>query len=227
MEHNIGLNSELKLVQSLHWKDFSVSIATRHVVQWTDLGYFTTASLAYAEAVCRRYMADNAKPLWWRTQTIGATVRPILRTKARARMNAAFREALLNAGYDTQGRRLPGQQEQTRSGNKATKGLTGTVVIKSHLPIETHKIPYSDLLEYCERVVEAVEQANRRRSGDTGKEPKAGQESRPGDRGHKGRGSRGGSGGSEGRGGRGSAAKKAGESSQRRPQRTWNHRDTT
>ncbi|KAL1876214.1 hypothetical protein Daus18300_002842 [Diaporthe australafricana] len=157
MQHNIGLNGELK--PSLRTRDLTVHIAARHVVQWSDLNYFTTSGLAYAEAVCRRYVAHTAQPLWWRTQALSATARPVIRNKATARMNAAFKEALHNAGYDTQGRRLPNQQE--KPGDEATKGLSGTVVIKSHLPVEFHKIPFKDLQEFCARAVKAVEEANR------------------------------------------------------------------
>lgn len=219
MEHNIGLNGELKSLPSLRMRDLTVHIAARHVVQWSDLNYFTTGGLAYAEAVCRRYVAHTAQPLWWRTQALGAAARPVVRNKATARMNAAFKEALQNAGYDTQGRRLPNQQKTP--GNEATKDLSGTVVIKSHLPVEFHKIPFKDLQVFCARVVKAVQEANSRRSGSTSRGSKAGHGPRQGDRGHSDRGSRGGSGGRE------NTAKKAGDSSQRRPQRGGKRRDTT
>ncbi|KAG6367264.1 hypothetical protein INS49_001451 [Diaporthe citri] len=210
MQHNIGLYGELKTVKKMRWKNMSVDVAGRHTLQWSDLRYFTNQGLPYAEAVCRRYVADNVKPLWWRTETIGSSNTPVVRNKAVARINVAFRHALHNAGYDTQGKRLPDQQNGHRSGDKAITHLFGTVVIKIHAPAEVHKVPFKDLQVYCEGVVKAVEQALGQRPGGSGRETKAGPGLRQQDRGRSSGGNRG---GGSVRGGRGGQAKKAGQRS--------------
>ncbi|KAK7715401.1 hypothetical protein SLS64_004102 [Diaporthe eres] len=212
MQHNIGLYGELKTAKKLRWKDMEVDIAGRHTLLWSDLNYFTNQGLSYAEAVCRRYIADNVKPLWWKTQTFGSSNTPVVRNKATARMNVAFRQALHNAGYDTQGKRLPNQQNGPRSGDKAVTHLFGTVVIKIRAPVEVHKVPFKDLQVYCESVVKGVEQALGQRPGDSGREIKADPGRRQQDLGHSSAGSRGGGGG---RGGRGSQAHKPNKAGQR------------
>lgn len=201
MEHNIGLCGELKTFKKLRRKNTSVEIAGRHTLVWSDLSYFTNQGLSYAEAVCRRYVADNVKPLWWSVQAIGSTNTPVVRNKATARMNVALRHALHNAGYDTQGKRLPDQQSGLRSGDKAITHLFGTVVIKIHAPAEIHKVPFKDLQVYCEGVVKVVEQALGQRPGDPDRKTKE----EPGLRQQKsGRSNGGNRGGGGGKGGRGS-----------------------
>lgn len=209
MEHNIGLCGELKPVKKLRWESFSVEMAGRHTLQWSDLTYFTNQGLSYAEAVCRRYVADNAKPLWWRTQVPGSSYPPVVRNKATARMNVAFRHALHNAGYDTQGKRLPDRQNGPRSGDVITH-LFGTLVIKNHEPAEAHKLPFKDLQTFCESIVKAAEQALGKRPGDPDTGSQAG--SRQQDEARSSSGDRG---GTVSRGGRGSQGNKAGRRSRR------------
>lgn len=204
MEHNIGLCGELKPVKKLRWNSFSVEMAGRHTLQWSDLTYFTNQGLSYAEAVCRRYVADNAKPLWWRTQVPGSSYPPVVRNKATARMNVAFRHALHNAGYDTQGKRLPDRQNGPRSGDVITH-LFGTLVIKNHEPAEAHKLPFKDLQTFCESVVKTAEQALGKRPGDAGIGTQAG--SRQQDQGRPSGGDGEGSGSRRARGGQGSKAR--------------------
>ncbi|KAH8745212.1 hypothetical protein F5883DRAFT_529656 [Diaporthe sp. PMI_573] len=215
MQHNIGLYGELQTVKKLRWMKMSVEIAGRHTLQWSDLNYFTTQGLSYAVEVCRRYLADNAKPLWWRTQAPGS-LKPVVRNKATARMNVAFRQALHNAGYDIHGRRLPDRQNGPRSGDKAITHLFGTVVIKTHSPVEVHNVPFKDLQDYCKRIVRGVEEALGQGPGDAGRGPQAGP--REQDRGRSsgsgsGSGSDGRGGGS--RGGRGGWSNKAGQKPRR------------
>ncbi|POS69870.1 hypothetical protein DHEL01_v211736 [Diaporthe helianthi] len=166
IQHNIGLYCELKKVNKLRLKNLSVEIASRHTLQFSDLNYFTTQSSSFTEAVCRRYLADNAKPLWWKAQAISSVTKPVVRNKATARLNAAFRQALRNAGYDMHGQRLPGQQDGLRSGNKAIKYLFGTLVMKAHSPVDVHKMPFKGLQDFCTRVVERIEEALGQRPGD-------------------------------------------------------------
>lgn len=212
MQHNIGLYGELKRVKKLRWKGMSVDIAGRHTLLWSDLSYFTNQGLSYVEAVCRRYVADNVKPLWWRFQTIGSSYPPVVRNKATARMNAAFGQALHNAGYDIQGKRLPNQQNVLRSEDKAITHLFGTVVVKVHMPAEVNKVPFKDLQKFCESVVKGVEQALGQRPGDSGRETKAEPGRHQQDLGRSSAGNRGGGGG---RGGRGGQANKTGQRSRR------------
>lgn len=210
MQHNIGLYRELKTAQKLRCKDMSVDIAGRHTLQYSHLNYFTTQGLAYTEAVCRRYIADNVKPLWWRTSAIGSSAKPVVRNKATARMNVAFRQALRNAGYDIQGRRLPDQKNGPRSGDKAITHLFGTVVIKSHVPIRVCAMPFEDLQGYCERVVRVLEQALGQHPGGPGRGTQT--SPRQQDPGRSSGGNRGGGGSNGGRGGQ---ANKAGPRSRR------------
>lgn len=210
MQHNIGLYGELKAVKTLRWKPIYVDIAGRHTLQWSDITYFTTQGLSYAEAVCRRYIADNVKPLWWSTQALTASARPVLRNKATARMNVAFRQALHNAGYDTQGRRLPNRQNEPGSGDKAITHLFGTVIIRTHEPVELHKVPFKDLRDYCERVVKALEQSIGQSPGGPGRGAQAAQRQQ-----NPGRSSDGGRGGGGNWRGSGGQANKAGQRSRR------------
>lgn len=210
MQHNIGLYRELKPAKNLRWKDMSVDIAGRHTLQYSHLNYFTTLGLSYAEAVCRRYIADNVKPLWWRTSALGSSTKPVVRNKATARMNVAFRHALRHAGYDIHGRRLPDQQNGPRSGDKAITHLFGTVVIKSHMPTAVCQVPFEDLQGYCERIVKAVEQALGKRPGDSDRDGQAGPRQQDLERSSGGKRRGGGS-----KGGRGGQAIKAGQRSRR------------
>lgn len=214
MKHNIGLHRELKTVKKMRWKDMSVEIAGRHTLQWPDIPYFTTQGLSYVEVVCRRYVADNVKPLWWRTQAIGQFP-PVVRNKATARMNAAFKQALQDAGYDMQGRRVPNRQSRPGSGDKTITHLSGTVVFKSHVPTAVHKVPFKDLQSYCEGVVKAVEQTLGHGPGGPVREVQAGPRQHDLGRssGGSNRGGGGNRGGSGSRGGRGGQANKAGQRS--------------
>lgn len=169
MQHNIGLYGELKKVNKLRFPSLTVEIASRHVLHFSDLNYFTTQGWSYTEAVCRRYLADNANPLWWRTQSLSSLTKPVVRNKANARMNVAFRQALRSAGYDHHGKRLPAQQNGPRPGNKAITHLSGTVVIKSHAPVDIHKMPFEDLQGFCKRIVKVLEEALGQRPGDAGR----------------------------------------------------------
>jgi hypothetical protein len=172
MQHNIGLYGELKRVNKLRWKSMTVEMASRHTLQYSDLNYFTTQKLSYAVEVCRRYVADNAKPLWWRTQAQGS--RPVVRNKATARLNVAFRQALQKAGYDIQGKRLPGPHNGPRPGNETITHLFGTVVIKIHLPVAFHNVPFDELQDYCKKIVIAMEKVLGQRPGAAGKRAQAG-----------------------------------------------------
>lgn len=192
MQHNIGLYGELKKANKLRFKNMSVEIASRHTLQFSDLNYFTTQGWSYTEAVCRRYLADNANPLWWKTQALGSSTAPVVRNKAIARMNVAFRQALRSAGYDSHGKRLPGQQNGLRSGNTTVTHLSGTVVIKAHAPVDIHKMRFGDLQDFCKRVVRGLEEALGQRPGDAGRKahtaPRERAHGRPGNSNRGGRG---------------------------------------
>lgn len=205
MQQNIGLYGELQRAKKLHWKHMSVEIARRHTLQYSDLTYFTTQGSSYAEAVCMRYSADNAKPLWWRTQALGSSTKPVVRNKATARMNAAFRQALRNAGYDIQGKRLLDHQDGPRSGDKAITRLFGTVLIRSHAPAEVHKMPFKELQDYCKKIVKGVEEDLGQRPGGASRgsqaRPREQDLGRSNDSNRRGGGSKGGRGGQNNKGG--------------------------
>lgn len=202
MQHNIGLHGELKRVNKLRFKSISVEMASRHTLHFSDLNYFTTQGSSCTEAVCRRYLAENARPLWWRTHALSSTTKPVVRNKATARLNVAFRQALRDAGYDIHGKRLPDQQHGPRSGNKAITHLSGTVVIKAHAPVDIHQIPFKDLEDFCSRVVRGVEEALGQRPGHAGRNAQTASRQLarelPGDSKSRGGGTRGGKGGEAG-----------------------------
>ncbi|KUI73130.1 hypothetical protein VM1G_08972 [Cytospora mali] len=179
--HDIGPYQEHKAARKLDWNTINVRIARRHTIQRYDVDCFTSVGRAYTEAVCRRYIADNDKPLWWTARLVAGGSSPVVRNKSSARLNVAFREALRGAGYDVEGRRKKASSEgggvgggaeqgQTSQG-KAAKGrkgdepwrktiaqLYGTVEVSAHQLSVLQSIRYRELQAYFERVVRGLEE---------------------------------------------------------------------
>lgn len=172
--HNIGVYSELRPARRLDLGSINVRIGPRHTIQRYDMDCFTSIGRAYTEAVCRRYVAANDKPLWWSAKLV-AQGRPVVRNKGSSRMNVAFRQALRDAGYDVEGRRkkVPdGQQAQAqaqaqgsvrRGGadepwRKTITQLYGSVEMTAHEVTSLHKMPFKNLQNHFARVVRGLEE---------------------------------------------------------------------
>lgn len=156
---DIGHHGELETVRSLgshnHFK-ITIRVAPRHVRKFTDDVYFSESGHPIAEAVVRRYLRDHQeKPLWTIT-SVRTAEKAIVRGKFKYRANAAFHQALANAGYDTAGRRMAGSQEGGRNG--AVAQLFGTVEILTAAPKEAQMAPFTKLREFFEKAVEVLEQ---------------------------------------------------------------------
>ncbi|KUI57603.1 hypothetical protein VP1G_04933 [Cytospora mali] len=179
--HEIGLYKEHKAARQLDWNTIKVRIARRHTIQRYDLDCFMSVGRAYTEAVCRRYIADNDKPLWWTARLVAGGTSPVVRNKGSARLKVAFRAALRGAGYDVEGRRKKvvreggdddvGRPQGQTSQGKAAKGgkgdepwrktiaqLYGTVEVSAHQLAILQSIRYSELQAYFERVVRGLEE---------------------------------------------------------------------
>ncbi|KAF3768534.1 hypothetical protein M406DRAFT_349756 [Cryphonectria parasitica EP155] len=113
--HDIGIYTEMKAAKHLRWNGIEVKTARRHVVHLNDLRYFTEAGHAFAESIVRRLLADCEKPLWSVTSPRGDGNKPIVRGLAKYRINTALRQALRNAGYYMDGRRLSGEDLQKQA----------------------------------------------------------------------------------------------------------------
>lgn len=158
---NIGLYNEQKPARGLGWGNTTVKIARRHTVHRFDMDYFAGFGRAYTEAVCRRYLADNAKPLWW-TAKLVAGQSPVVRNKGSSRMNVAFRDALRAAGYDLQGWRVgepvDGQQAKAQPWRRKIVQLYGSVEIAAHQVEMLSNTKFKNLQAQFARVVKGLEE---------------------------------------------------------------------
>lgn len=169
--NGIGLYNEAKAVRRLDRATIHVRIAPRHTIQRFDMDYFTSFGRAYTEAVCRRYLDDNDKPLWWITRLADGS-NPIVRNKGSARMNVTFTEALRNAGYDRYGRRVVGSggvPAQSRGKGNEREGIVqlfGTVEVTAFDSKALLKLPFKELQSYFTKVVKGLEEEMGRKAGD-------------------------------------------------------------
>lgn len=159
--HNIGMYTEQKTVSGLAWGHTTIKVARRHTVQRFDLDYFAGYGRPYGEAVFRRYLVDNAKPLWWSAKLVAGPT-PVVRNKGSSRMNVAFREALREAGYDVQGWRVgepvDGQQTKAQPWRRHIVQLYGSVEIAAHNLGELNNTKFSTLKARFAKVVKGLEE---------------------------------------------------------------------
>lgn len=157
--HNIGVYTEQKPARRLTWGSINVRVGHRHTVQRFDMDCFTGFGRAYTEAVCRRYLADNAKPLWWSAKLVTGQS-PVVRNKGSARMNVAFRGALRDAGYDVEGWRVgdPEGGQQSQPWRRKIVQLYGSVEVAAHQVEMLINARFSELQAYFARVVRGLEE---------------------------------------------------------------------
>lgn len=162
----IGVPAQLERNSSLNWKGLQIKMSPRHLVHQFDLRYYTEVGHSYGLAVTQRYLADEEKPLWFKAITGGNDNKPIVRSKAKYRMNAALKQALRNAGYDAEGRRLSEEERQRNRAygrgrnnyNNEITQLYGTVMITSHEPKVLLNNPFDSLRLHFEKVVRVMEE---------------------------------------------------------------------
>lgn len=157
--HNIGSHQEMKTARKLKWGSIDLRIGHRHTVQRYDMDCFAGYGRAYTEAVCRRYLADNARPLWWSAKLVNGQS-PVVRNRGSSRMNVAFRDALRDAGYDVQGWRVgdPEGGQQGQMWRRKIVQLYGTVEIAAHQVEMLSNAKFSDLQAHFARVVKGLEE---------------------------------------------------------------------
>lgn len=156
LKNGIGCHNETEKFRSI--KDvINLKTASRHIRKFTDEPYFTSpAGHSAAEAVVRRYLRDHKeKPLWCIT-TVYSGDKAVVRAKAKYRFNAAFNQALKNAGYDTAGKRV--RQSKSGRGNPAISELFGTLHIMTYQPKDALKVPFTELESFFEQAVKGLEQ---------------------------------------------------------------------
>lgn len=165
--HDIGLYGEMENVSKLQWRGTAIKMASRHVVNAFSMRYFTDVVQAYAETAVRRMIEDHEKPLWLFTNMKG-DFRPIVRGKAKYRLNVAIRQALRNSGYDKYGRRLSedelrehskviGREIQLTASTKNIAQLFATVEIIARDPAHVVNCQFADLLNFFTGMVRHLE----------------------------------------------------------------------
>lgn len=170
--HDIGLYGETENVPKLQWRGIYIRTASRHVVYAFAMRYFTDVVQAYAETAVRRMIEHHAKPLWVFTNMKGEN-RPIVRGKAKYRLNVAIRQALRNLGYDQYGQRLSeaelrahskvlGREIRLEDSTKNIAHLFGTVEIISRDSSNVVNCPFTDLLNFCTDLVRYLEERHAR-----------------------------------------------------------------
>lgn len=157
--HNIGIYNEQKPVRKLNWNTINVKIGHRHTVQRFDMDYFAGFGRAYTEAVCRRYLAENVRPLWWSAKLVVGQS-PVVRNKGSSRLNVAFREALRDAGYDVEGWRVgdPEDGQQSQPWRKKIVQLYGSVEVAAHQVEALSNTKFSGLQAHFAKVVKSLEE---------------------------------------------------------------------
>lgn len=162
LEHDIGLDQELRPVKRLTWRSISFKVSRRHVASLTDLRYFTENGNGYAEVVARRYLEENDKPLWT-IKAVRGGEQSIVRGKAKYRISAALKQALQNAAYDADGQRLSENKLQKLARRPAgappparedVAQLYGTVEVMCQDSRGVLKMPFSQLVGHFEKFVE-------------------------------------------------------------------------
>lgn len=161
----IGTSTNLKHMRSLTAHSIGIKISPQHTVAFIDMRYFTSMGHGFVEAVVRRYLSHHEeRPLWVSISSRGDGAN-IVKGKASNRISAALKQALLNAGYDSYGRRMSEADWRRHCkvlGIRETRldpqrQLHGSMDISAMDAKLIHKVPFVGLRKHFEKVVQTLE----------------------------------------------------------------------
>lgn len=146
-------------------RNFGINIGPRHCLRQMDLDWFGEIAHPKGLLIAERcYDLARTKPLWASTLVMGAT--PVVRGKAKARVNMALRQALANMGYDAEGRKVdvtkPHYPARVGDGADAWRKkivkVQGSLHMHAHDALDILNRPFDQLRRAFEQVVRNMEE---------------------------------------------------------------------
>ncbi|KAH8662262.1 hypothetical protein BX600DRAFT_315895 [Xylariales sp. PMI_506] len=157
-QHDFGFPNDLRPIR-LKYKpndtNVRVYVSRKHCFDVRNMQYLDKSLHPYAQSVLDRAVA-NINPLWWKAHCFGDAKVIIIRTAER-RLRRGIRIALVEAGYDSSGKRLSlptvsGASRVLRRGD-----LCGTIHVTCAQPLQLCKQKFSQVLELCKAVIAEAE----------------------------------------------------------------------
>ncbi|KAK8032901.1 hypothetical protein PG991_002299 [Apiospora marii] len=125
-------------------------VCPRHCFDSNHMKYLDKVEHPLRKTMFDLYATWADRPLWYSGAAFGAA--PIVCSKAKRWMQRGLREALLERGYDRDGRV---RQEKTTT--KTPPALYGTLKVLTHNPETLCQQPFSNVLEAMRQAVTAAE----------------------------------------------------------------------
>lgn len=171
--NGVGLPSELTRLQASRNPFVSFRASPRHCLRFIDLQWFGEPGHSKGYLIKERCFDQEKARLLWKATMVTGPERPIIRGKAKARINMAFLHALRNHGYDANGKRLvrssleripPDHRPRpNRDGRDAWRqdvvDLYGTLQIHSGAALDVVNMAFTKLRTFCESAVRAMEES--------------------------------------------------------------------
>ena len=128
---------------------FRLRFRKAHAFTWTKAQYLQTADHPLVPMLLKRYALREETPLWWTciTQREGGHTDRVVRSWLARRTRNAFTESLKKAGFDADGRRLPG------SGNAEDLFGTASFAVQR----AALEVPYVDLIKQTDIAVSCMQ----------------------------------------------------------------------
>lgn len=155
----------------------TIKVAPQHTVSHNEMRYFGHRAHCWSQSVMRRYLSWKDKPLWRTTSVLVGEqdFKAIVRGAAKYRINAAMNQALRNAGYDNDGRRLSkealekqaallGVSRVVHAKMDGIGQLYGSMEIIVRDALLINQTPFEKLRRYLDDVVLALEREIGRRA---------------------------------------------------------------
>lgn len=143
-------------------KGLTVQVCQRHCVDSNHMKYLDKVEHPMRKTMFDMYATWADRPLWYSGAGYGAA--PIVCSKAKRWLQRGIREALLERGYDRDGRVVQ-QETTTAAGGGAKDGgkaptpaaLYGTLKVVSHSPESLCQETFQDVLEAMRQALAAAE----------------------------------------------------------------------
>lgn len=121
------MSKTLKIVTAT--SQFTLRYNPHQVPSPTALLYMTSPSNPLRPKITHMYATRDRNTLWWRVSVNQLSFKKVVRSWCARRVRAAFRQALLDRGFDGEGRKIV---QDAEGGPKVETGLKGTAEIIVH-----------------------------------------------------------------------------------------------
>ncbi|KAI0968769.1 hypothetical protein F4678DRAFT_441357 [Xylaria arbuscula] len=152
-EHNFAFPNQLSYWKGLFKPNpyhLSVNASRQHCFLHQSMKYFDKVEHPFAKSMLDIYIEKKREPLWLSGFSYGAAAFP--NRVASRKITHALRDALMAAGYDRFGRRVPIDGESS-----AIVDLYGTLRVTSADPQGVCNAKFKDLLECAKKIISFAE----------------------------------------------------------------------